>query len=160
MKRTGLVFLLIAAVLSVAVRCKQESMKNDGLLSTEIVNNPVSANGNANLDKLPKFEFANKTHDFGVIIEGEKVSYSFKFKNTGKSDLIISSAKGSCGCTVPKYDKEPIAPGKDGFIEVIFDSSGKSGMQSKTITVMANTQPNTEVLTVMGEVVSANKKQP
>lgn len=151
------VFLLSFCVLLITFGCKQE-IKSDGQISTEVVNNPVSANGNSDIDELPKFEFVNKMHDFGVIIEGEKVSYTFKFKNTGKSDLVISSAKGSCGCTVPKYNKEPLPPGKEGFVEVIFDSSGKNGMQSKTITLMANTQPNSEVLTISGEVVKAKSE--
>lgn len=141
-------------ILFFTVSCKQEN-KGTGQISTEVVNNPISADGNSNLDKLPKFEFGNKTHDFGVIIEGEKVSYTFKFKNTGKSDLVISSAKGSCGCTVPKYNKDPLPPGQEGFVEIIFDSSGKNGMQSKTITLMANTQPNSEVLTITVEVVKS-----
>ncbi len=147
--------ILITSLLSV-IACKQGSNK-DSQISTDVVNNPISANGNTDIGKLPKFEFTNKVHDFGVIIEGEKVSYTFKFRNTGKSDLVISSAKGSCGCTVPKYDKEPIPAGQEGFVEVIFDSSGKSGMQSKTVTLISNTQPNTEILTITGEVVTSKK---
>ena len=127
--------VIVCLVFFVAtVSCKQNADSN-GNISTEVVSNPISANGSSDMSDLPKFEFLNKTHDFGVIIEGEKVSYTFKFKNTGKSDLVISSAKGSCGCTVPKYNKEPLAPGKEGYVEVIFDSSGKAGMQSKTIKI-------------------------
>jgi hypothetical protein len=154
MKMFNYLFLYFICILFIAVSCKQDS-KSNGQISTEVVNNPISADGSSNIDKLPKFEFANKTHDFGVIIEGEKVSYTFKFKNRGKADLVISSAKGSCGCTVPKYNKDPLPPGKEGFIEIIFDSSGKSGMQSKTVTLMANTQPNSEVLIITGEVVKS-----
>lgn len=157
MKLIKKIILLSLCILLFTVSCKQDN-KNNGQISTEVVNNPVSADGSSDLDKLPKFEFANKTHDFGVIIEGEKVSYTFKYKNTGKSDLIISSAKGSCGCTVPKYNKEPLPAGKEGFVEVIFDSSGKNGMQSKTITLMANTQPNSEILTITGEVVKSKSE--
>lgn len=155
MKRLQLL-LFISAILSITA-CKQGANKNDQI-STDVVHNPVTADGNNNTGSLPEFEFSNKTHDFGVIIEGEKVSYTFKFRNSGKTDLVISSAKGSCGCTVPKYNKEPVPSGQEGFIEVIFDSSGKSGMQSKTITVIANTQPNTEVLTITGEVVTGKKE--
>jgi hypothetical protein len=151
--------LMVLIFVAAFTGCKQEPDKKDNLISTDVVNNPNSANGNQGMDKLPKFEFSQKTHDFGVIIEGEKVSYTFKFKNTGKSDLVISSAKGSCGCTVPKYNKEPVKPGEEGFVEVIFDSSGKSGMQNKTVTLEANTQPNSEILTISGEVVSASKKE-
>src|SRR3989339_53321 len=157
---TRLIYLLLAIIGTsfLLVSCQSTNEKKEQI-STDVVNNPQTANGNASMDNLPKFEFANKSHDFGIIIEGEKVSYTFKFKNTGKSDLVISSSKGSCVCTVPKYDKEPIAPGKEGYVEVIFDSSGRNGMQSKTITLQANTQPNVEVLTISGEIVSPKDKK-
>ena len=100
--------------------------------------------------------FEKDVHDFGKIVEGEKVSYSFKFKNTGKVDLIISDAKGSCGCTVPQWPKNPVAPGADGVVDVTFNSSGKSGMQNKTVTLITNAIPNTKVLTITGEVSPRN----
>lgn len=126
-------------------------------MTTDIVNNPVTANGDYSTESLPKFEFTQKRHDFGVIIQGEKVSYTFKFKNVGGSDLILRSAKGSCGCTVPKWSREPLPPGEESEIEVIFNSSGRKGIQNKTITLLANTQPNKEVLTITGEVVTPNE---
>nr|HNH67158.1 DUF1573 domain-containing protein [Bacteroidia bacterium] len=70
------------------------------------------------------------------ITEGEIVSYNFKFKNSGKAPLIITQASASCGCTVPEYSKDPIAPGQEGFIKVTFNSEGKHGMTSKTITYL------------------------
>lgn len=105
-------------------------------------------------DKLPKtsVKFNEMEHDFGKIKAGDKVKYSFKFKNSGKEPLIINSAKGSCGCTVPSYPKEPVAPGAEGVIDVEFNSAGKSGAQTKTVTINANTDPNPTRLTIKAEV--------
>lgn len=106
---------------------------------------------------LPKttMEFAEMEHDFGNINEGDKVSHVFKFKNTGKEPLIIASAKGSCGCTVPEYPKEPIAPGAEGQIHVEFNSKGKPNKQTKTVTINANTDPNPTRLTIKADVKPA-----
>ena len=90
--------------------------------------------------------------DFGSIKEGEKVKHTFKFKNTGSEPLIISNAKGSCGCTVPKWPSEPIAPGASSQIEVEFDSKGKPGKQTKRVTVTANTVPAQMFLNISGDV--------
>ena len=80
------------------------------------------------------------------------MQYAFKFKNTGKVDLIISSAQGSCGCTVPQYPKQPLKPGTEATIDVTFDSAGKQGKQNKTVTLITNCIPSTKVLTIMGDV--------
>lgn len=100
----------------------------------------------------PVFAFAEESHDFGVINEGTKAEYDFTFTNTGDAPLIISNAKGSCGCTVPQWPREPIAPGETGMIHVVFDSSGKPGAQTKQVTLNANTVPNTRVLTITAQV--------
>ena len=101
-------------------------------------------------------EFPETTFDFGTVKEGEKVTHNYKFKNTGKEPLIISNAKGSCGCTVPEWPREPIAPGKTGEIKVIFDSAGKGSAegaaQSKKVTLTANTDPVNTYLTIKGSV--------
>ena len=90
--------------------------------------------------------------DFGTVKEGEKVKHTFKFKNTGSEPLIISNAKGSCGCTVPKWPSEPIPPGGSGQIDVEFDSKGKPGKQTKRVTVNANTVPAQSFLNISGNV--------
>ena len=99
------------------------------------------------------FKFEETTHDFGTIHSGERMSYDFKFTNTGNAALIISQATGSCGCTIPEYPKDPIKPGDDGVIKVKYNSEGQGGQISKTITILANTIPNTKVLTISAEVV-------
>ncbi|MGY8954521.1 MAG: DUF1573 domain-containing protein, partial [Flavobacteriales bacterium] len=89
----------------------------------------------------PVMEFEKEIFDFGTIAQGEKVNFIYKFTNTGDADLIISSAKGSCGCTVPDWPKQPIAPGEVSEIKVVFNSDGKSGNQHKDVSINANTQP-------------------
>lgn len=97
------------------------------------------------------------SHDFGKITEGEKVTHRFTFKNTGENPLLITMVKPSCGCTSPDWSKEEIAPGKEGFIEIIFNSAGKSGMQRKNVSVYLNADPVLRNLTFTGEVVVPNK---
>jgi hypothetical protein len=100
--------------------------------------------------------FDKLEHDYGTVKAGEKVKYNYKFKNTGKEPLIISDAKGSCGCTVPDWPREPIAPGKTAEIKVEFDSTGKGtdegSPQSKRVTITANTDPVQTYLTIKGIV--------
>lgn len=138
---------------------KQEKLPSgENKLSPDIVNNPSTANGEADSSKVPEFYFAETSHHFGEIHEGEKVSYIFKFKNVGGSQLVITQAKGSCGCTVPEYSKNPVPVGGEGEIKVTFDSNGRSGMESKTVTILANTIPATKVLTISAEVLQPVKK--
>ena len=114
----------------------------------------VEATGNA------KFEFTESVWDFGNIKSGEVVDHIFKFKNVGTEPLIISNAKGSCGCTAPAWPKEPIAPGESGEIKVVFNSRGKSNKQNKTVTITANTTPNQTRLRVTGNVEKAATPAP
>lgn len=131
------------------------SCKNKNEISGDSVNNPNTADGNADMDELPKFHFYDEDnfHDFGNVVEGEKISYSFRFKNVGKSVLLISSVKATCGCTVPKYSEDPVNPGEEGIINVTFKTQGRPGLQNKSVTIMANTQPNTEVLRIRATVL-------
>jgi len=101
--------------------------------------------------------FVSLEHDFGRIKEGEKVGCIFTFTNTGTSNLILNNATTSCGCTVPKYDRKPIAPGASGSIEVVFDTSGRNGMQTKSITVQSNAAPPVTLLQIRAEVIPNDK---
>lgn len=142
-------------MLSLLISCGSSSEDaNKTEITTDLINNPNTASGENNKnDDQPFFEFVEEVVDFGKITQGEVVSATFKFRNVGKANLIISSAQGSCGCTVPEWPKEPIKPGEDGRIEVTFNSNGKQGLQNKTITLVANTVPNTKVLAIKGEVL-------
>ena len=106
----------------------------------------------ADSGKSPVIKFESTDHDFGTINEGDKVEHVYKFTNEGSADLVITNAKPSCGCTVPSYTQTPVKPGGTGEIKAIFDSSGKSGMQQKTITVTLNTEKGTEMLNFKANV--------
>jgi hypothetical protein len=101
--------------------------------------------------------FREYQHDFGKVAEGEKVSFMFTFDNKGTADIVLSSATTTCGCTVPKFDKKPIPPGGNGNLEVVFDTSGRNGMQTKIITVKSNALTPVVLLKITAEVVTENK---
>lgn len=105
---------------------------------------------------ITSIQFEETTYNFGTVKDGDKVKHIYKFKNTGKAPLIISDAKGSCGCTVPDWPREPIAPGKSGEIKVEFDSKNKGteegSNQSKRVTITANTDPVQTYLNITGIV--------
>lgn len=149
--------ILTVSILSLFVLSCSNNKTTDGI-STDVVNIDESASGTPTDSHLPNFSFEKEAHDFGKIIQGEKVTHSFKFKNTGGSDLIIAAAQGSCGCTVPKFPRTPIAPGAEDIIDVTFDSDGKSGKVEKKISVTANTSPNIKVLTITAEVEVPEEK--
>ena len=102
-------------------------------------------------------QFDKEKYSFGTINEGEKAKHSFSFTNVGTEPLIIQNAKASCGCTVPTYSKEPVAPGATGVIDVVFDSKGRPGKTSKTVTITANTEPVKTILSITGEVKKKKK---
>ncbi len=100
----------------------------------------------------PIIHFEETSFDFGMIESGEKVKHVYTFTNTGDAPLVISNAKGSCGCTVPYWPNMPILPGESNEIEVQFDSKNKKGKQSKRITITANTSPPQTFLIIKGEL--------
>ena len=118
---------------------------NEPKISTGLVNNPASATESTNT-KEPKIEFKTLEHDFGKMIQGEQVSYTYKFKNTGNATLIISAVERTCGCTDIKFPREPIKPGDEGSISITYDSKGHKGFQNKRIIVKANTNPSETIL--------------
>ncbi|MBL4624236.1 MAG: DUF1573 domain-containing protein [Flavobacteriales bacterium] len=127
-------------------------------ISTDIVANAATAEEGADNEAMPKMKFEKDLYDFGEISQGEKVSFSYAFKNEGNADLVITSAQGSCGCTVPTWPKEPIKAGETGQIDVVFDSNGKSGKQHKKVTIVANTSPATNVVALTGKVIAPEEK--
>ena len=133
--------------------CTQQNIKDEnGQYKPEIVNNPASASSSSD-QKLPKFDFDETAFDFGTIHSGDTVSHVFKFKNSGNAPLLITEATGSCGCTVPNYQKDPVNAGQMGSITVTYHSAGMAGQISKTVTILANTIPSTKVLTISAEVI-------
>ena len=101
---------------------------------------------------FPKFTFDQEEHNFGQIRDGDIVSHTFRFTNTGEAPLIISKATAACGCTVPQWPKQPIPAGGSGEIQVQFDSSNKPGMQNKVVTITANTESKVKKLLIRAQV--------
>jgi len=106
--------------------------------------------------KYPVITFKETEFDFGDIKQGDKVEHTFEFTNTGEADLLISTARASCGCTVPEFTEEAIKPGKSGKIKVTFNSAGKKGPTTKTITVVCNTANENEILTIKTNIQVPN----
>ena len=137
-------------VLALFLLSSCDEKKNEGLLSTDLVTSPQSATQSS--DKKPVISFEKKEHDFGTLLQGEVVTYSFHVTNTGDVPLLISSVNSSCGCTVGDYPHDPIAPGKGGAIKVTYDSKGHHGFQSRSLTVMSNAIPAKTILRIKGKV--------
>jgi len=150
--------LLISTNFSCNDLTKKAETKKEERISATVVNNPITAQEVRQEGPLPELSFETLRYNFGDITQGETVSHQFIFTNTGEGDLIISNAKGSCGCTVPKWPKKPIVPGEKAEIKVTFNSSGREGKQKKTVTLVTNAIPNTKVLTISGEVIVPEKE--
>ena len=103
--------------------------------------------------------FDESEFNFGTVDAGEVVEHTYTFTNTGSEPLVISNAKGSCGCTVPDWPKEPVMPGATGEIRVKFDSKGKNKAQKKKVTITANTEPAQTFLYITGTVNGVDKAQ-
>ncbi len=145
MRRLRFIILVIFGIILGFVSCQRitgsDQAKNQELHEQE---------GN---EGKPGIKFDVDMHDFGDIAPGEKVSYTFTYTNNGNADLVIVSATASCGCTVPKYNKDPLQPGKKGYIEVVFDSAGRSGKQIKNIAIRSNSDPPVKVLQIQAQIV-------
>jgi len=153
MKRQQFIGLLI---FSVAISC--HSASEDKGITTDLVNSPLTADQSAEKVLMPKIKMDEESFDFGEIQQGESVTHDFVLKNIGDASLIISTVKGSCGCTVPEWSKEPIAKAEETTIKVTFNSAGKSGKQNKTVTLVTNAIPNTKVITITGNVIVPKKE--
>ena len=105
-----------------------------------------------NQSNFPTMEFLENEYNFGEITEGQKVYKDFIFTNTGKTDLIITGAQGSCGCTIGDYPKQPIKSNEQGVIKVTFNSQGKHGKQEKSVTISANTINRLEIIKIYADV--------
>jgi hypothetical protein len=111
-----------------------------------------SDNNGTLVDTGPVITFDKDLHDFGKIINGEKVSYAFRFTNEGTGPLLITGIRSGCGCTVGDFPKEPIMPNEIGRINVVFNSAGRRGFQSETVRVFTNTGEQVSTLRIQAEV--------
>ncbi|PKP16905.1 MAG: hypothetical protein CVU06_13820 [Bacteroidetes bacterium HGW-Bacteroidetes-22] len=145
-------FLYFAVVALIGITLMFGCKSRNSELSNNVVDNPMSADGNNN-NPSPAIKFDVEEHDFGKIIAGEKVTFNFKFRNTGNADLLLTKVSASCGCTAPSFPTTPIAPGKEGVVSVSFNSENRSGFQNKTITVLTNSIPNSTQLRIKARVM-------
>lgn len=149
MKKTLVSTLLLLSLL-LAAACA-DTQKN-GDIDVDLINNPNSAQGYDQSARVPKITFDSDLHDFGRITAGESISYSFHFRNTGDADLVLSGCSATCGCTVADYPRGRIAPGKEGYVTVTFNSQGKTGQQYQEVTVTSNAQPGRNILKITAQV--------
>ncbi|NCX95498.1 MAG: DUF1573 domain-containing protein [Chitinophagia bacterium] len=147
-------FTILLLLAFIACNSPKKDKKDNSLPASELISNPHTASGldTVSAARKPTMDFTDTLYEFGTIKEGETVAHQFSFKNNGKTPLFISGAAGSCGCTVPEYPKEPIAPNAAGTIKVTFNSAGKAGAQTKTVTIQANTLKNIHILYIKGNV--------
>lgn len=145
----------IALLLAFLAACKNDSgvqeIRGDGP-NANMVRNPATANYPTDTNQLARIAYEEREFDFGVVNEGAVVEHAFKFTNTGKVPLLISGARSSCGCTIPKWPEEPIPPGGTGVISAKFNTEGKLSEQKKMIKVTANTYPNETNVVLKGTV--------
>ena len=138
-------FLFILAAVAFTACQQAKSTTEETTVTEQTTTTVVSPNAGV-------ISFEHGMYNFGTITQGDKVHYDFKFKNTGKSPLIITNASATCGCTVPEKPKEPVKPGETGVIKVVFNSTGKIGMQDKVVTIESNGNPSKTEVHLIGEV--------
>ncbi len=146
--------ILLPAMFVVSCSNSTPPSNEKGHLPADIISNPRTADG---MDTVaagmkPTMDFKDTLHDFGAMHEDEVVSYDFEFTNNGKTPLFITSANGSCGCTVPDYPRDAIAPGKSAIMKVTFNSTGKMGHQEKSVTIHTNTIRSIQMLYIKADV--------
>jgi hypothetical protein len=148
MKKNSIVGIVLLSLSLAFVSCKENATSKieDTNLETAKERDAKISLGSAII------EFDTKDYDFGTVKEGAIVEGVFKVANKGKTDLVITDASASCGCTVPEWPKEAIKPGDSAEIKFSFNSKGRTGKQSKTITLQTNTANVTETLRIAGTV--------
>ncbi len=150
------VFCLIACQNESSSGKSIEEIQADGKISS-IIRSPITADGIKDTINVAKIAFEASTFDFGEVTEGDIVKHTFHFTNTGKIPLVISDAHSTCGCTVPKWPKNPIAPGEKGKIDVEFNTKAKPNNQEKPVIINANTYPSVTKVYIRGFVRPLNK---
>lgn len=133
--------LVITLVLFFACSLNAQTDVLDAMVEKEVVN-----------PNAGEFLFEKESHDFGTMMEGEKPVFQFKFKNVGKEPIIIKDVKPSCGCTIPDWEKDPIMPGEESFIEATYNSENRMGRFNKAIRIISNAKTPTTIIYIKGEV--------
>ncbi|MBK9486254.1 MAG: DUF1573 domain-containing protein [Chitinophagaceae bacterium] len=145
MKKYILVLLVCSAIVSCDVR-RKDKIADDSETQKALA-----------LKDSTTVQIIDSAYNFKTVTDGEKVMYSYRFKNIGTKPLVIVEATASCGCTVPQKPEKPILPGETGFIKIVFDSKGRVGEAHKTISVISNAKPEFPTLILTGNVVAKEK---
>ena len=149
-------FLLLTLGVFAFFACKNDNKEGvqelSGGANSDMIRNPATADLPTDTNQLARIIFQEPEFDFGEVTEGDIVTHHFKFTNTGKVPLTIMNARSTCGCTIPEWPDEPIAPGGTGEIIAKFNTDMKKAQQKKVITVTANTYPNDTKITLKGLV--------
>lgn len=148
MKRISLIILFSAAI---AFAANAQEKKETKPAQTAPATNAAEQKPAADNPNAPEITFETELIDYGTIKQGEEGTRIFKFKNTGKDPLVISNARGSCGCTVPTWPKEPIMKGQTAELKVHYDTK-RVGAFTKTVTLESNAKSNPKVVTIKGTV--------
>jgi Protein of unknown function (DUF1573). len=161
----ALTVLMLTGGVAIAQKSKKKSVEKQPIApATGNIVTPAPANqsspaatpaatpaANQNPDAFMKF--VSEEHNFGNIPEGPAVSYDFEFKNIGKEPIVLSGVQASCGCTTPTWTKDPVLPGKSGKITATYNTQGRPGPFTKTITVNSNV--GSKVIKITGTVEKA-----
>ncbi len=163
MKIVGYLLVVCAFATLLFFQCKQkddsgkveiEHFDHDSILQHDPTMKKVdsmahvsAADEKLRLENATSIKFDKEVYDFGECNEGDVITKEVEFTNTGKKALLIENAFGSCGCTIPTYDKEPVEPGKKGKVKIQFDSKHKAGNNTKSVYIQANTNPSTTTIT-------------
>jgi hypothetical protein len=160
----NVISMMTIATFFAMVSCKQKEEMPQVKLDDKNMVLPQDAYGNIIVPKkvykkgeYPAIAIQDANFDFGTINQGDKVEHIFKFKNTGKNDLIVINAQASCGCTIPEWTKDYVKPGAEGQIKIVFNSAGKSGEVTKTVTLTTNTEAGHEVITFKTNILTKSK---
>ncbi|MDO5655719.1 MAG: DUF1573 domain-containing protein [Flavobacteriaceae bacterium] len=166
MKTLKLTFLAMATLLVVSCDKKSETITETGLETAEVSTAPANTNGGiematpvattTNAADAPVLTLSSETYDFGDVQANSTTERIIEFTNTGNSPLVITNAKATCGCTVPEYSKEPIAPGAKGSMKVSYKAPNTNGKQTKTVTLTTNTASGSERFMITSNVVGGN----
>lgn len=165
MKNILLFALVILAAITTQAQDKSKTTSKDVTTRpAPAATAPATTSGQDKKDaapnpNAPKMIFTEETYEFGELIEGPQATHEFKFTNTGKEPLVLSNVHASCGCTTPSWPKEPILPGTDAKILVTYNTQGRVGPFTKSITINSNSDQPNKVIYIKGEVVRADPEK-
>lgn len=161
MKKIFASLLILAVAFHTNAQDKKTETKKEALPAT-VAAAPKPEEKKAETPPNPnsaKIVFKEENYSFGEVAEGPQVTHEFKFSNPGKEPLILSNVHASCGCTTPSWPKEPILPGKDAVILVTYNTQGRPGSFTKSITITSNSDTPNKIIYIKGEVLKAEPEK-